>query len=532
MKKIFIILTTFVVVTLVLSCQKELPESLNNIEVSQDYVSRIQELQIDSMYLSFEADDETSELSTTVTFRNEDLSNYQANSNADWCTVTIDPKASTMTISVEENNTFEVRKATVTLLDIKDGVSSRSFTVTQKQNDVIRVVDGEGPIYQVNTDGGQVVIHLESNVSYTVQIQEDASWITLPGSAGTRGLQQSQVILDVAKNNTEKERSAKVTIKNETSGVMTTVLISQAFKAYLAVSQTEYTIDELGGEINISVQTNISFDVYTVTEDTWVKKNGREVINDNTVSQKINIAPYTAKEPKRTSSISVENATHGEVVTIKIIQTRNLYIQESSINIRSGESQKLNIYNANSETIIWKSSDERVAKVDNNGVVTGVSVGTAIITVSSADGIHSDNVSVTVGEPYNPNDYITSQWQTSFTSYEDVSVLTNIKCIVSNGSDYNLMAKKATLYCDNVVMRIMDYNTSWSIGNNLVFQTDIPVEKGSDTVVRDTTYNDDGTMVIEVRTVPGKAKENTHQYHINWEYTYNNEVFTYKCKYQ
>ncbi len=139
-----------------------------------DYSTRIHELLIKKEY-TFKADEETGDLSTTITFRNEDLSNYQANSNADWCTVTIDPATSTMTVSVEENNTFEERKATVTLLDIKDGVSSRSFTVKQEQNDVIRVVDGESTTYEVSTDGGQVVIHLESNVSYVVQVDVDNS---------------------------------------------------------------------------------------------------------------------------------------------------------------------------------------------------------------------------------------------------------------------------------------------------------------------------------------------------------------------
>lgn len=505
---------------------------MGSVSCSDDeYSTRIHELLIKKEY-TFEADDETSELSTTVTFRNEDLSNYKANSNADWCTVTIDPKASTMTISVEENNTFEVRKATVTLLDIKDGVSSRSFTVTQKQNDVIRVVDGEGPIYQVNTDGGQVVIHLESNVSYTVQIQEDASWITLPGSAGTRGLQQSQVILDVAKNNTEKERSAKVTIKNETSGVMTTVLISQAFKAYMTLIQKDFTIDELGGSINIYVQTNVGFDCYTA--DDWVTKGGREAINDNTVSQKISVAPFTEKQPKRTSSVSIQNVSHGFDYNVKITQTRNIYIQESNIKILTGGSQRLTLYNANNEAVLWKSNDESVATVDDEGVVTGVSAGSTMITVASSNGLHTDNVSVTVEKPADLKDKIAYQWQDTFTQYDDVSVLTNLKCTITNNSEYDLMVNRATLYCDDVVMSNLEYNESsglLAVSKSMEFKQDIPVEKGKDTEVRDTTYADDGTMVIEVKTIPGKAKENTHQYLLVWEYTYSNETFTYRCNY-
>ena len=184
------------------------------------YESRIHELLIDSKKLVFEATEDEGELVSTLTFRGEDVSHYKANPDAEWCTVYFTDSTSTMTIKVTNNDTFDERKSTVTILDTKDGVSSRTFVVTQKQNNVIRLVDGEGVTYQVSTDGGQVVVNLESNVSYTVQIPSDVDWITLPGASGTRGLQQSQVVLQVARNTTEKARSAQVVIKDETSGAM------------------------------------------------------------------------------------------------------------------------------------------------------------------------------------------------------------------------------------------------------------------------------------------------------------------------
>ena len=507
---------------------------IGSVSCSDDeYATRIHELLIKKEYV-FEADEETGDLTTTITFRNEDLSNYKANSDADWCTVTIDPKVSTMTVAVEENNSFEERKATITLLDVKDGVSSRTFTVRQYQNDVIRV-DGEST-YVVGTDGGQVLINLESNVSYTVHIQ-NADWITLPSSSGTRGLQKSQVILDVARNTTEKARSAQVLIKDETSGAQTTVLITQEFKAYLTVINTEYTVDELGGDINIYIQTNISFDLYTNPDDSWVKTKGhRETINDNTVCQKISIAPFTAKEPMRTSSVSVQNMSHGEEYTVKITQIRTLYIQESSIKILSGGSgTKLTLYNANNEAVLWKSNDESVAVVDDEGRVTGVSAGSTIITVSSSDGLHTDNVAVTVEKPADLKDKISYQWQEIFTQYDDVSVLTNLKCTITNNSEYDLIVNRATLYCDDVVMSREEYNESTglcAIGKSKEFKIDIPVEIGKDSVVRDTIYAEDGSIErIDETTIPGKPKENTHLYLLVWEYTYSNESFTYRCYY-
>ena len=500
-----------------------------------EYESRIHELLIDSKKLVFEADEDSGELTSTLTFRNEDLSNYKANTDVDWCFVMIDASTSTMTITVNENNTFEERKANVTLMDTKDGVSSRSFVVTQHQNDVVRVVDGEGPTYEVDTDGGQVVIHLESNVSYQVNIPSTVDWITMPGTSGTRGLQQSQVVLEVARNTTERARSAQIEIKDGNSGAMTVVLITQSFLAYLEVSQKDYTLDELGGEISVNVTTNISFDFYTVPEDSWVKKKGnRETISENTVCQRVNIAPFTEKSPKRTSSLSVENASFGKQITVKITQTRNLYINDTSVKILTGASQKLSLYNANNEAVYWKSEDENVATVDDEGKVVGVGAGATMVWVYSSDGLHSDNVPVIVEKPTDLKDQISYQWQQGYTPVDGVSVLTQLTCTVTNNSEYDLLGVKATLYCDDVVMTRTDFNDAtgqWAIGKELIFKSEIPVEYEEDTVVRDTIENEDGTVMIHETIVPGKPKENTHQYLLVWEYKHSSEIFTYSCYY-
>ena len=500
-----------------------------------EYESRIHELLIDSKKLVFEADEDSGELTSTLTFRNEDLSNYKANTDVDWCFVVIDAATSTMTIMVNENNTFEERKANVTLMDTKYGVSSRSFVVTQHQNDVVRVVDGEGPTYEVDTDGGQVVIHLESNVSYQVNIPSSVEWITMPGTSGTRGLQQSQVVLEVARNTSERARSAQIEIKDGNSGAMTVVLITQSFDAYLEVSQKDYTVDELGGEISVNVTTNISFDFYTVPEDSWVKKKGnREKINENTVCQRVNIAPFNEKSPKRTSSLSVENASFGKQITVKITQTRNLYINDTSVKILTGASQKLSLYNANNEAVYWKSEDENIATVDDEGKVVGVGAGATMVWVYSSDGLHSDNVPVIVEKPTDLKDQISYQWQQGYTPVDGVSVLTQLTCTLTNNSEYDLLGVKATLYCDDVVMTKTDFNDAtgqWEIGKELIFKSEIPVEYEEDTVVRDTIENEDGTMMIHETIVPGKPKENTHQYLLVWEYKHSSEIFTYSCYY-
>ena len=214
----------------------------------EDYQSRIKELIINENNYKFDSDGG----SYKKEYRGEDLSCFKVSSNADWCTATIDFAKSTMTVTVDENETFDPRTATVTISDVVDGVSKRTFTVSQGQCDAIQTDKGS---YEVGTNGGSVSIKVQSNVSYKVQItygEGSKDWITVPTSK-TRGLVESTLTLEVAKNTSQKERSATVRIYDEKSGVEDRVLITQQFVAKFKLEKTEYEIDEHGGTVNINV---------------------------------------------------------------------------------------------------------------------------------------------------------------------------------------------------------------------------------------------------------------------------------------
>ena len=144
---------------------------LGSCSSEDEYSSRLRELIIKD--LTFEPSEEEGAMSRTSTFRNEDLTNYQAISDASWCHVSIDATKSQMTVTVDENNTFDQRKATVTLTDVKAPTITRTFAVTQKQNNVIRITDKE---FSVKTDGGQFEIEFEHNVNDYEIVCEDKAY--------------------------------------------------------------------------------------------------------------------------------------------------------------------------------------------------------------------------------------------------------------------------------------------------------------------------------------------------------------------
>ena len=75
-------------------------------------------------------------------------------------------------------------------------------------------------------------------------------------------------------------------------------------------------------------------------------------------------------------------------------------LDKSSITVTVGNTDTLTPTvtpsNASDPSVVWESSDERVAKVDENGVVTAIAIGTATITAMTLDGGFTATCEVTV----------------------------------------------------------------------------------------------------------------------------------------
>ena len=148
-----------------------LSAGLGSCSSDEEYSSRLRELIIKD--LTFDPDEEENSLSRTSTFRNEDLTNYRAVPDASWCHVSFDVAKSQMTVTVDENNSYDVRKTVVTLSDVLAPEVTRTFTVTQKQNNVIRVSPTS---IEAKTAGGLFEISFEHNVN-DYKIECDADWV-------------------------------------------------------------------------------------------------------------------------------------------------------------------------------------------------------------------------------------------------------------------------------------------------------------------------------------------------------------------
>ncbi len=89
-------------------------------------------------------------------------------------------------------------------------------------------------------------------------------------------------------------------------------------------------------------------------------------------------------------------------------KAKSLTLSEHNVTINVGDENKIldaviMPEFAYDNKVAWKSSDESIVKVSENGILTAVSNGNATITVSSEDGILTDECKVTVTDK-NPND--------------------------------------------------------------------------------------------------------------------------------
>ena len=415
-----------------------------------EYHSRLKELIIKDLTFASSKDTNTKE------FRNEDLSCFSVISNADWCTAAIDVKKSTLTVTVEKNTTYDSRVATITIRDIVDNTSTRTFTVTQAQQDCIRLKDKEQASQEMPTEGGQIALVVETNVNY--EWKSDVAWIHKPKSS-TRGLVESTIMLEVDKNTTGKERTGTVKVVNAASGLEAQVTVTQVFTGFLKITDPAKTktieIDETGGSVSIGINTNVAFDT-DIDPVNWLKSEGREQIDDENWKQKLKVSPLTDKIVSRTAEITfkAKDDTYGiEEQTIVISQSRSLFIKDDDITLLPDSVHTIELYNATGSKVTWTATsispkDVVVAKVDATGKVTGVTPGTAKVTVTTEDGAHTDNIIVTVKEPAALTTLKGSMKRKTKTVDGVEDILYSITCKLDNTSNNNIVLTKVTLFCD------------------------------------------------------------------------------------
>lgn len=295
MKKLIVYLLLGIVATSFTAC------SDNN------YTSRLKELIIEDMTFDHG-------LSTkTLSFRHEDLSNYECKSSEEWCVAALDVANSKLTVSVKANETYDSRTATITLADKLDG-TLRAFTVTQGQANSI-IFDQSS--FDVPMEGGTVAVTMKSNVKYEVVIPSDCEWISLaPEAAKSRGMEESTFTLVAKENTGYKERTALITVTSKDTGVSGKITVRQPFNPVLKADNKAFEVAMEGGIVTINMESNITYSVTIPSDCDWITR------------------PTSARETSAT------RATSTSAIVLRVNENTSYKSRDAIITIGNEEAQK------------------------------------------------------------------------------------------------------------------------------------------------------------------------------------------------
>ncbi len=147
---------------------------------------------------------------------------WTASVDKDWCSVSPasgEAGSATITVTAAANETSDERSAVVTL---KCGNVTKTFTVSQKQKNMIEVPQSS---FSVNSNGGVINIEVKSNIDYTYSVDKDAaSWIK---EVKTRALNSKVLSFEIDKNTATTERIGKITISNQENAIEKVITITQ-----------------------------------------------------------------------------------------------------------------------------------------------------------------------------------------------------------------------------------------------------------------------------------------------------------------
>lgn len=170
-------------------------------------------------------------------------------------------------------------------------------------------IEGEDTRPVVPQTGGTITIPFTATGNWTASLMNDRadSWISLTPSSGSAG----DVLLTItaATNDTYDERNATIVLKcgDDTENIV----VSQKQRNAILLSSSKYEVPDAGGEINVEVQANISFEVEIGVD--WIERIETRALT--TSSLNFSIATNETGEP-REGEIIIKSGDLSETIHV------------------------------------------------------------------------------------------------------------------------------------------------------------------------------------------------------------------------
>ncbi len=269
----------------------------------------------------------------------------------------------------------------------------------------------------------------------------------------------------------------------------------------------------------------------TIKSVTWKSSNPKvATVNENGIVT--GVSAGTATITATAADGSGVNATCKVTVT-EDIKVASVTLNKKGITIKAGSTQTLTATispsNATIKSLTWKSSNSKVATVDGNGVVTGISAGTATITATATDG---SGIKATCKVNVIYNSIALTDASTSYSNDTEATVNPLEYTRIFNNTDWQALYIPFSMSYDNWKdyfdiaridgIRLIDKNNDGIINETIL--DIVKIEEG--TITANTPYlikpKETGEKTICIsNTILYKSEEN------GLNFTTNNATFTF-----
>ena len=126
----------------------------------------------------------------------------------------------------------------------------------------------------------------------------------------------------------------------------------------------------------------------TITIKEGIKEGEKIAINWKSSNERVAIVDKEGNVTAINEGKTTITATAGDKkgiceVTVEKSAAYGLTLDPAKVTLKAGETQRITVKGTDAETILWTSTDEKVAAVEKDGTVKAVSVGKATITASA-----------------------------------------------------------------------------------------------------------------------------------------------------
>lgn len=220
----------------------------------------------------------------------------------------------TLTFTIAANQTFEERKANISIVDTNNSVLK---TIVIKQQPEEELFDlGQTTKYSIDENGGEVKIKVSTNLEYSVNIQKDAqSWLSL---ADTRTVRTETLVFTVQPNDSMSERVAAVDISVSNGKNYSLTFTQKAMPLQFTIDKSYISFDKEGGAAEVTVTTNVDYTI-TIGDDaaSWLSYNDTRATRSDMIV--FNASPIEVGYT-RSADVVFSDMSGNELATLNIEQ--------------------------------------------------------------------------------------------------------------------------------------------------------------------------------------------------------------------